>query len=118
MNIDRPIIIACAALCALGAYAAPAGDSQKVRDIITRVNNRWQATHSPEHNAFWDNAAYHTGNMEAYFLTGNEDWKDYSEQWAAYNGWKGATSDNKAGWKYATYGEDNDHVMFGDWQIC
>lgn len=114
----RPIIIACAALCAAGALAAPTKESQRVRDIIARVNNHWQATHSPEHNAFWDNAAYHTGNMEAYFLTGNEDWKNYSERWAEHNNWKGATSGNKADWKYATYGEDNDHVMFGDWQIC
>ena len=29
----------------------------------------------------------------------------------------GAASNNKADWKY-TYGETNDHVLFGDWQIC
>jgi len=29
----------------------------------------------------------------------------------------GAKSDNKENWKY-TYGETNEHVLFGDWQIC
>ncbi|HYX05864.1 MAG TPA: glycoside hydrolase family 88 protein, partial [Bacteroidales bacterium] len=41
----------------------------------------------------------------------------YSEDWAKKNKWKGATSDNKKEWKYH-YGETNDHVLFGDWQIC
>ena len=45
---------------------------------------------SPEVRSFWDNAAYHTGNMEAYFLTGNENYRAYSEAWAIHNEWKGA----------------------------
>ncbi len=63
----------------------PTDESRKVRDIISKVNDRWQADHSAETWAFWDNAAYHTGNMEAYFLTGNEAWRDYSERWAEHN---------------------------------
>jgi hypothetical protein len=35
-------------------------DVKEVIDIITKVNNYWQANH-PEHgNAFWHRAAYHT----------------------------------------------------------
>ena len=56
--------------------------------------------------------------MEAYFLIGNDAWRDYSDRWAEHNQWKGAKSDDKSKWKYATYGEDDEHVMFGDWQIC
>jgi len=97
--------------------AAPTKESAKVRDAIERVNNHWQATNPPQCRAFWDNAAYHTGNMEAYFLTGNEKWRQYSEDWAVYNEWKGAKSNDRTGWKY-TYGETDDHVLFGDWQIC
>ncbi|MDE6860715.1 MAG: DUF2264 domain-containing protein [Duncaniella sp.] len=92
-------------------------ESAKVRDIITKVNNKWQADHSPECNAFWDNAAYHTGNMEAYHLTGNPEYLDYSEKWAEHNEWKGAKSNDRAGWR-KDYGETDDHVLFGDWQIC
>jgi unsaturated rhamnogalacturonyl hydrolase len=86
-------------------------------NIIEKVNNYWQSTHPIPGNPFWDNAAYHTGNMEAYFVTGNETYKHYSEEWAKKNQWKGATSDNKAQWKYK-YGETDQHVLFGDWQIC
>ena len=81
------------------------------------MNNYWQANH-PEHGrSFWDNAAYHTGNMEAYFLTKKPEYLDYSKAWAEHNEWKGAKSDNKADWKYS-YGESDDYVLFGDYQIC
>ena len=43
--------------------------AEEVINTIHKVNNYWQTNH-PEHGrSFWDNAAYHTGNMEAYFLT-------------------------------------------------
>lgn len=104
-------------LAGASAVAAPTKESKQVREIITKVNDHWQSTHSPETWAFWDNAAYHTGNMEAYFLTGNDAWRDYSERWAEHNQWKGAKSNDRAKWKY-NYGETDEHVLFGDWQIC
>lgn len=88
-----------------------------VIEIINRVNNYWQQAHPGHGRSFWDNAAYHTGNMEAYFLTGNRDYYDYSHAWAEHNEWKGAKSDNKEEWKYS-YGESDDYVLFGDYQIC
>lgn len=99
------------------AVAGPTKESKAVRETIAKVNNHWQQTHSPEHNAFWDEAAYHTGNMEAYFLTGNDAWREYSEKWAEHNDWKGAKGTDRSKWKY-NYGETDDHVLFGDWQIC
>ncbi len=90
---------------------------QDVLNTIIKVNDYWQNT-NPEHGrAFWDNAAYHTGNMAAYAITKNEKYKAYSEAWAVHNEWKGAKSDDKSVWKY-DYGEDDEHVLFGDWQIC
>lgn len=89
----------------------------EVKAIIERVNGYWQTTQTKPGWAFWDVAAYHTGNMEAYFLTGNEKYRKYSEKWAEHNQWKGAKSGNKSDWKY-TYGEKDDYVLFGDWQIC
>ena len=89
----------------------------EVMDIIHRVNTHWQET-NPEHGrAFWDNAAYHTGNMEVYFLTGDTTYYNFSEAWAEHNEWKGAKSDNREEWKYS-YGESDDYVLFGDYQIC
>ena len=92
-------------------------EAQKVRALIARVNNYWQSQHAPESRAFWDNAAYHTGNMEAYFLTRNEKYKEYSEAWARHNQWQGAKGTDRSRWRY-DYGENDDHVLFGDWQIC
>lgn len=119
MNNKTITFLAAAILSAASASAAPdtAKEAAKVRGIITKVNNHWQQTNPPETRSFWDNAAYHTGNMEAYFLTGNEDWKTYSERWAEHNGWMGAKGTDRSRWKY-DYGETDDHVLFGDWQIC
>jgi unsaturated rhamnogalacturonyl hydrolase len=92
-------------------------NQEDVLNIIHKVNSYWQQNHSPKQRAFWDEAAYHTGNMEAYFLTKNETYRKYSEDWATHNQWMGAKSTNKAEWKYS-YGEKDEYVLFGDWQIC
>ena len=55
--------------------------------------------------------------MEAFFVTQEQKYLDYSQAWSVQNEWKGAKSDNKANWKYS-YGESDDYVLFGDWQIC
>ena len=113
----RPFIITAAIACAFSASAAHTTEAQTVRQAIDKVNTHWQATHNPEHNAFWDEAAYHTGNMEAYKLTGKPEFLEYSLKWAEHNDWKGAKGTDRSKWKY-NYGEDDDHVLFGDWQIC
>jgi rhamnogalacturonyl hydrolase YesR len=101
------------------ASAPPAVDTseQEVIGIINKVNGYWQQREAPQKWAFWDIAAYHTGNMEAYQITGNPAWRKYSEDWAGHNNWQGAKSTDKTTWKYQ-YGETDDHVLFGDWQIC
>lgn len=115
IRITTGVLLA-AAIC--GTAAAKLPTAQETRRAIEKVNTRWQKNNPPECRAFWDNAAYHTGNMEAYRLTGNQDFLDYSRKWAEHNEWKGAKGTDRSKWKYATYGEDEDHVMFGDWQIC
>ena len=105
-------------LCALAMnVSAKPTEAEEVRKIIDKVNTYWQTHNKPEVRSFWDNAAYHTGNMEAYFLTGNETYRAYSEAWATHNEWKGAKSNNKAEWRYS-YGESDKYVLFGDYQIC
>ena len=109
------LVVGCA-VCA-GCTTKKVSSSAEVVDIIHKVNGYWQTNH-PEHGrSFWDNAAYHTGNMEAYFLTNKPEYLEYSKGWAEHNEWKGAKSDHKANWKYS-YGESNDYVLFGDYQIC
>ncbi|WP_229459023.1 BNR-4 repeat-containing protein [Massilia glaciei] len=96
----------------------PVATKAEVRAALELANNYWQSGKAPEQSAFWDVAAYHTGNMEAYRMTGNEAWRGYSTAWAEHNKWSSAAnSTNKAKWKY-NYGESAEHVLFGDWQIC
>lgn len=85
--------------------------------MIDKVNTYWQQNNSPETRSFWDNAAYHTGNMEAYKLTAKEEYRAYSEAWAIHNEWKGAKEPDKSKWVYS-YGESDEYVLFGDYQIC
>lgn len=106
------IIVVCAS-CTDKKSTSP----EEVINIIHQVNRYWQTNH-PEHGrSFWDNAAYHTGNMEAYFLTQKPEYMEYSKAWAEHNKWKGAKSDQKENWKYS-YGESDEYVLFGDYQIC
>lgn len=104
----------CLALLSITAYAQSKAD---VLDKINLANQYWQTNNKPQVRAFWDHAAYHTGNMELYALTKNETYLKYSEDWAEHNKWMGAKSTDKTKWKYK-YGETDEHVLFGDWQIC
>lgn len=117
MTIIRTLILLAMAATMATATAKSDTESARVRDVIRKVNDRWQATHSPEATPFWHVAAYHTGNMEAYRLTGDPRYLEYSEEWAEHNNWSGAASNDRKEWKY-DYGETPQHVLFGDWQIC
>ena len=91
---------------------------EQVAEIIAKVNNYWQTNNTYAVRAFWDNAAYHTGNIEVYKLLQDSKMLEYTTKWAEHNDWTGATEANPAKWKYTPYGEGKDHVLFGDWQIC
>ena len=90
------------------------------------ANTYWQTNQSyvdwygSTHPAFWDKAAYHTGNIEMYKLTGDESYLQYSIDWANYNEWQGnnSTSDPSTWtWGY-NQTQGSNAVLFGDWQIC
>ena len=89
-------------------------------EIINRVNNYWQETHPQHGRSFWDNAAYHTGNMEVFFLTGNPECYAYSEGVRAeheVNG-KDDRRSRQQGRVEVQLWESDDYVLFGDYQIC
>ena len=109
-------LTACWLCC--GTASAKQWTPNQVKDIIRRVNTYWQQNNKAEVRSFWDNAAYHTGNIEVYKLLGDQTMLDYSIRWAEHNEWKGAKEPDPAKWKYKNYGEGQDYVLFGDWQIC
>ena len=104
-------------LFALRASAQSVPDKKDVLKSIRLVNDYWQSNHKAEVRAFWDEAAYHTGNMEAFRITNDKNYQLYSEKWADHNHWMGAKSPDVTKWKYS-YGESDEYVLFGDWQIC
>lgn len=111
------ILAALSMASVLPAAAPKKQEAADVRALIDRVNTHWQKTHPAGQGSFWHVAAYHTGNIEAWKLTGDPRYLAYSEAWAEHNEWKGAKSDDRTAWRY-DYGETDDHVLFGDWQIC
>ncbi|CCY84554.1 glycosyl hydrolase family 88 [Prevotella sp. CAG:1185] len=113
--LNRFIFAGVLLAAALPALAGSKAD--KVIKTIDKVNSHWQKNHTDPGTAFWHNAAYHTGNMEAWKLTGNKAYYDYSEKWAEHNKWMGARGNDPSKWKYS-YGETDDYVLFGDWQVC
>ena len=113
----RKLLIAAALIAALTAEARQ-WTTGEVKDVIRRVNTYWQTNNPAEVRSFWDNAAYHTGNIEVYKLLRDPAMLDYSISWAEHNHWQGATETDPAKWKYKNYGEGQDYVLFGDWQIC
>lgn len=108
------------AICIFSATALHAKQwtAEEVKTAIKKVNTYWQTNNPAEVRSFWDNAAYHTGNMEVYKLLQDKQMLNYSIRWAEHNKWKGATEADPAKWKYKQYGEGQDYVLFGDWQIC
>ncbi len=118
MNVKHSITAIILSVWSIVLFATPAQNAQTIRRAIDKVNHQWQQTNPAECRSFWDNAAYHTANMEVYKLTGNQDYLDYSLRWAEHNQWKGAKGNDRSKWKYSSYGESDNHVLFGDWQIC
>ena len=111
-------ILFCFAILTAVASQARSWTGDEVKEVIKRVNTYWQTNNPAEVRAFWDNAAYHTGNMEVYKLLKDQKMLDYSIRWAEHNNWQGANEPDPAKWKYKQYGEGQDYVLFGDWQIC
>ena len=89
-TIMRKLLIAIALLSTL-TLQAKKWTADEVKDVIRKVNTYWQTNNPAEVRSFWDNAAYHTGNMETYKLLKDEKMLDYSIRWAEHNQWKGAT---------------------------
>lgn len=83
----KAIIVFLLGLFAVLPTEAKRWNAHDVIGIIKKVNRYWQENNPAEVNAFWDNAAYHTGNIEVYKLLKDEDMLNYSRRWAAFNHW-------------------------------
>lgn len=105
-------------LLAVLPVSAKSWTAEQVKGLIFCVNTYWQKNNKAEVNAFWDNAVYHTGNMEVYKLFQDAKQLNYSSRWAYANNWSGATEADPRRWKYKTGSRNKEFVLFGDWQVC
>ncbi len=100
-------------------YTAPAYED--VIATVELVNDYWISEHkNGVGSSFWERGAYNTGNMEAYALTGIEEYRDYSIKWASANRWMGNyNTGDKNNWTWGYTGDQNGTgALFGDWQTC
>ena len=121
MNLLRNIAIIAILAMASRATADTTLDvlpgKTEVLTILNNVNRTWQKRNPSHGNFFWNRAVYHVGNMEAYSVTNDSQYIDYSTAWAEHNNWCGATSNDTTEWS-SSYGEGGKYVLFGDNQIC
>ena len=59
-------------------------------EVVGKMNDEYQASHSPEVGTGSEEAAYFSANMEAFRLTGNARYLEYCDKWARHNKWNGA----------------------------
>ncbi len=100
-------------------YTAP--EYKDVIATVEKVNDYWISEHKNSvGSSFWERGAYNTGNMEAYALTGIEEYRDYSIKWASANRWMGNyNTGDKSRWTWGYTGDQNGTgALFGDWQTC
>lgn len=84
-----------------GEISALIPNREDVMEDIYLANNYYQSiVSSSSENSYWDSAAYHTGNIEAYRLLGQKRWLNYSLEWAQNNNWSGYNT-------YNSYDADN-----------
>ncbi|MCA9627936.1 MAG: glycoside hydrolase family 88 protein [Myxococcales bacterium] len=77
---------------AAGAAGAGGGsvglESQQVLNSVRRVNDYWILNHIGNAGTnHWDRATYFSANMMAYSQMGIEDYRTYTEGWAASHAW-------------------------------
>ncbi|MBR3513108.1 MAG: glycoside hydrolase family 88 protein [Bacteroidaceae bacterium] len=99
------------------SWDGPLPQKDDVIALLNKANLYWQQGHPTHGDHFWNRAVYHTGNMEAYKVTADPQYLDYSLAWAERNRYWGQTGTDKSRWKFS-YGESADYVLFGDNQIC
>ena len=100
-------------------YTAP--EYKNVIATVEKVNDYWISEHkNGVGSSFWERGAYNTGNIEAYALTGIEEYRDYSVKWASANRWMGNYNQgDKNRWTWGYTGDQNGTgALFGDWQTC
>lgn len=101
-------VLAAALVCTALPVSAYADGEESFRETAERVNDFWITNHKNPTGYSWDEAAYYTGDMELYFLTGEEEYLEYARKWAEKNNWKGHTENNIDKWNNSTvYHADN-----------
>lgn len=89
-------------------------------EFIHKVNDYWQIEHRKQiPRSFWEQSAYHIGNLAAYNQLLNPSYLKFTRDWADANHWRGHPSmENSKHWTWAYGEEDSNAVLFADWHVC
>ncbi len=63
---------------------------ENVMELLKKANDYWITENSlleAESNP-WQVGVFHTGNMQAYYMTGDELYRNYSTKWSEINNWQ------------------------------
>ncbi len=99
---------------------------ENIISAVNKVNEHYQATVGYDElelgvpNCFLYKTVYQTGNLEAYYVTGNKAYLEYAENWAESCNWEGHPSKNDKilwTWGYSQTFAGN-AVLFSNFQGC
>ena len=118
MKIKYLLLVYCATLLPTALPAAPTKESKQVREIIARVNDRRQTDHPAEHGLSGTTPPIIPATWRPISLLETRPGAITRNAGPSITSGKEPKAMTKSKWQFATYGEDDEHVMFGDWQIC
>lgn len=90
------------------------------RSYLKKINHYWQQLRPQDPpRPFWEQSAYHVGNLAAYELTGDEDYLAYTANWCEANHWQGHPDQGpKDQWTWGYGEEQTPSALFADWHAC
>lgn len=88
--------------------------------FVDKVNTYWQTTMKEQKiRPFWEQAAYHIGNLATAQTFKNTDYLTFTKEWSEKSQWKGHPKNiDKENWTWGYGEEETDARLFADWHAC
>lgn len=93
------------------ADTLPSGN--EIINLAKKVDDYWINLNGADLKSYvWNNAVYHTGNMELYYMTGDENYRKYSEAWSDRWDWMGNTNYDTPSHAYGSGFHADNHTQY------
>ncbi len=93
---------------------------EKATSFIKKINNYWiNECAKDKARPFWEQSAYHIGNLAAFDLTQEPQYLSFTKQWCEENQWKSHPFEVPVDdWTWGYGEEETKSALFGDWHAC